>query len=165
MSSKYLFFMLSLIVTVLFVTPAVCQDSASMTPPIVKTAEGQVVITSRFENFVAGSQYRLGIGIAGEAAPDAKVELLKSGTPVSKESSAFVQKNTSHWWGVEQLQAKGFSLSPADLPQKGQRLTFRITISREKADALKKLYIFVSRDYGSSTWYLEDGVELNEKYW
>jgi hypothetical protein len=66
---------------------------------------------------------------------------------------------------MNELKSRGVSLAASDLPSAGQQLTFRVKLSRAAADNFEKLYIFVSRDYGGSTWYLEDGVELDQSYW
>jgi len=154
--------------TLLFLTPAgllVAQGSATMSAPVVRTAEGQVVFTTHLQDFVSGNKYRIGIGGVGSSAPDATIELELGDTALSKSATDFTQGFTSHWWGVDELKSRGVSLEASDLPSPGQQLTFRVKLSREAADNFEKLYIFVSRDYGGSTWYLEDGVELDQSYW
>jgi hypothetical protein len=86
-------------------------------------------------------------------------------TALSKSVTDFTQGYTSHWWGINELKSRGVSLSESDLPDQEQQLTFRVKLQREAADNFEKLYIFVSRDYGGDTWYLEDGVELDQSYW
>jgi hypothetical protein len=157
-----------LVGTLLFLTPVgllLAQDSATMSAPVVRTAEGQVIFTTHLQNFVAGSKYRVGIGGVGNSAPDATVEVELGEKPLSKSATDFTQGYTSHWWGMDQLKSRGIALTASELPESGQQLTFRVTLSREAANKFEKLYIFVSRDYGGDTWYLEDGVELDQSYW
>jgi hypothetical protein len=165
MASKFF----SIIVgTLLFLTPAgllMGQDSATMSAPVVRTAEGQVVFTTRLQDFVAGNKYRIGIGGVGASAPDAEIELELGETALGKSAADFTQGYTSHWWGMDELKSRGVTLAASDLPGKGKELTFRVKLAREAADNFEKLYIFVSRDYGGNTWYLEDGVELDQSYW
>lgn len=154
--------------TLLFLTPTgllLAQTSATMSAPVVRTAEGQVIFTTQLQNFVPGSKYRIGIGGVGNSAPDATIEVKLGETALSKATADFTQGYTSHWWGVDELKSRGIALSASDLPDSGQQLTFRVSIAREAADNFEKLYIFVSRDYGGDTWYLEDGVELDQSYW
>lgn len=154
--------------TLLFLTPVAlifAQDSATMSAPVVKNADGQVVFTTRLQNFVPGSEYRVGIGGVGNSAPDATIEVEIGDSGLSKPTTDFTQGFTSHWWGVDELKSRGVALGASDLPEKGKELTLRVKLMREAADNFEKLYLFVSRDYGGSTWYLEDGVELDQSYW
>jgi hypothetical protein len=165
MTKRFVFVSMLLIVflTVLFTTPALSQAGASMTAPVVRNTEGKVIITTRISSFTAGGKYRVGIGCAAASAPGAQVEALKDGsTALSLDAKTWAQKNTKDWWQVEPVQSIGFYLGPASLPE---QVLFRITIPKEAADQYEKMYIFVSKDYGADTWYLEDGVELEKKYW
>ena len=116
-------------------------------------------------NFAPSSRYRIGLGIPGDVTPDVTLELHENETAVSKEPVDFIQKNTNHWWGVPQIAARGFALSASELAGEGKELVFRMSIPRESAEKAGKLYIFISRDYGANTWYLEDGSELDESNW
>ncbi len=152
----------------LFLAPAdllLAQDSATMSAPVVRTAEGQVVFTTHVQNFVPGSKYRIGIGGVGDTAPDATIEVELDEKSLSKPVTDFTQGYTSHWWGMNELKSRGVALSGSDLPPPDKQITFRVTLAREVADNFEKLYIFVARDYGGGTWYLEDGVELDQSYW
>jgi hypothetical protein len=140
------------------------QDSAEMAAPVIRSAEGKVVFSSRFQSFATGSSYRIGVG-GVDVTPDAQLELLLDDEPLDFEPVSFQQGNTSHWWGMVELAAKGYILKPSDLPTEGQNLRMRITIPREIIDTYEKVYIFVSKDYGSDVWYLEDGIELEKSYW
>ena len=165
MLSKYLHFVLG---ALLFLTPTsllLAQDSATMSAPVVRTAEGQVIFTTQVENFVAGSKYRVGIGGVGNSGPAASIELELGENALAKPETDFTQGYTSHWWGMDALKSRGVALAAGELPSKGQQLTVRVKVPRDNADAFDKLYIFVSRDYGGDTWYLEDGVELDKSYW
>jgi len=165
MLCRFLYFVVG---ALLFLTPTgllMAQDSATMSAPVVRTAEGQVIFTTQLQHFVPGNKYRIGIGGVGSSAPDATIELELGETALSKSATDFTQGYTSHWWGMNELKSRGVALADSDLPGEGQQLTFRVRLSREAADNFEKLYIFVSRDYGGSTWYLEDGVELDQSYW
>jgi len=154
--------------TLLFLAPAemlVAQSGATMSAPVVQTAEGQVIFTSHLQDFSSGNKYRVGIGGVGATAPNATIELELGEKALSKSISDFTQGYTSHWWGMTELKSKGVMLADSDLPGQGTDLTFRVKVPRESADNYDKLYIFVSRDYGGNTWYLEDGVELDKSYW
>lgn len=154
--------------TLLFLTPAgllFAQDSATMSAPVVRNADGQVVFTTRLQNFVPGSNYRVGIGGVGNSAPDATIEVEIGESALSKATTDFTQGYTSHWWGVDELKSRGVALKASDLPEQGKELTLRVKLMRDAADNFEKLYLFVSRDYGGDTWYLEDGVELDKSYW
>ena len=51
------------------------------------------------------------------------------------------------------------------LPAAGDEGSLQITIPRASLENTEKIYIFVSKDYGSDTWYLEDGSELDKSFW
>jgi hypothetical protein len=164
MVSKFLRFALGALV-LLTPTGLLAQESATMSAPVVRTAEGQVIFTTNVENFVAGSNYRIGVGGVGNSGPAASIELELGDSALAKPATDFTQGYTSHWWGMEALKSRGVALAPGDLPAAGERLTVRVKIPKESANGFDKLYIFVSRDYGGDTWYLEDGVELDKSYW
>lgn len=165
MKCKLLLLLFTAFLTVFLTAPVHAQESASMSAPIIRTAEGNVTLTVRFSNFVPGSRYRIGFGIAGDAAPEVTLELTENSSAVSKEPVDFVQKNTNHWWGIPQLSARGYAFSVSELDGEGRELLFRITADRGLAEKAGKVYIFISRDYGADTWYLEDGSELDESNW
>jgi hypothetical protein len=141
------------------------QDSAAMGPPVIRSTGEEVVFVTKVQDFVAGSRYRLGIGCPGTSAPDASLELKMGNEVLGNPAVEFTQGYTSHWWGMDQLMAKGFQLKASELPEEGQALIFRMVVPKEIADKHEKIYIFVSRDYGNNTWYPEDGVELDQSYW
>jgi hypothetical protein len=141
------------------------QDSAAMSPPVIRTTGDEVVFITQVQDLVPGNSYRLGIACAGSSALEATLELRIGDELFASPEVEFTQEYTSHWWGVDKLKTKGFELKASDLPDAGQVLTFRVAVPREIADKHEKLYIFVSRDYGNNTWYPEDGVELDQSYW
>lgn len=151
--------------TLLFAGPLLAQDRATMSAPIIRSSGEDVVFTVRFEKFAAGRVYRVGFGVKSDKAIDAKVELLKGDSPVSVAPSDFEQGNASGWWGLDKVMSKGFVLEPAQLPPAGENLVFRVTAPRDALEQFEKVYIFVSRDYGSSRWYLEDGSEIDSSDW
>lgn len=164
MKSKLLLLILIAAAT-LVLTVSLAAQSATMSAPIVRTAEGQVIFTVRVENLEEGNQYRLGLGFPTDTAPEATVELSIEDSPVNLSPASFAQDNTSNWWGVSKLASRGFNLTPSDLPRQGEALTFRASVPKDTADQFEKLFIFISRDYGSNTWYLIDGSELSNSYW
>lgn len=135
-----------------------------MSAPVVRATGEEVQFTVHMQNLSEGRGYRLGLGAAGDSAPDVTVELMSGDSPVSIEATQFVQTNTSHWWGVPQVTAKGVQFEGAAVAG-AEDVTFRVSMSQEEADQYETLYIFVSRNYGSDTWYLEDGSELDQSYW
>ena len=165
MKRKHLLFVFTAFLTVFLATPVLAQQGASMTAPIIRSAEGSVRLSVRFSNFAPGNRYRIGFGIPGDVTPDVTLELLENETAVSKDPVDFVQKNTNHWWALPQLSARGFAFSASELATAGREFVFRVAVPRELAEKAGKIFIFVSRDYGAETWYLEDGSELNESYW
>jgi hypothetical protein len=124
-----------------------------------------VIVSARVSNFVPGKSYRLGVGCAGDKQLAAEVALSKADAPITKDSVEFKQGNTAHWWNVPELWCVGFTFTPDELSTQGLEFKLTASVDREVADACGKLYIFVSRDYGSSTWYLEDGSELEKTLW
>jgi len=164
MTNKWLFvsFLLVLFLAVFIAEPVLAQ-SATMTAPVIRNKQGQVIITTRISSFASGGKYRIGIGCAAEQAPPAKVEVFAGkDNPLPLQAKTWTQKNTKDWWQVEPVQTIGFFLDPSSLPDE---VLLRITIAKTDADKYDKMYIFVSKDYGGDTWYLEDGVELEKNYW
>jgi hypothetical protein len=165
MKRKHLLFVFTAFLTVFLATPVLAQESATMTAPIIRTAEGAIRLSVHFSNFVQGNRYRIGFGIPGEVTPDVTLELLENEAAVSKDPVDFVQKNTNHWWAIPQLAARGFAFSPSEIGTEGKEFVMRVSVPRELAEKAGKIFLFVSRDYGADTWYLEDGSELNESNW
>jgi hypothetical protein len=114
---------------------------------------------------VQGNRYRIGFGIPGEVTPEVTLELLENEAAVSKEPVDFVQNNTDHWWAIPQLSARGFAFSASELEGEGREFVLRISVPRELAENAGKIFVFVSRDYGANTWYLEDGSQIDESNW
>lgn len=145
-----------------FVASMQAQERVSMSAPIIRSTAEELVFTVRFEGFTDGRTYRLGVAAAG-ATPEASLELLRDDSPLNLSPTEFVQENTKAWWGVDSIKARGYTLGPNNLPDGA--VTLRVTMARETADQLGKLYLFIARDYGSGRWYLEDGTELAETDW
>ena len=165
MKRNPVFLVLGVTLVLAVMIPLLAQDSATTTAPIVKSSEAEVIISVRVKDFVPGKNYRLGLGAAGSAFPEGTYTLKKNDQPLSLAVADFTQKYTQDWWGVAQVAAKGFQLSASELPPAGTELLFSVAIPRDTASKFEKLFIFVSRDYGSGTWYLEDGSELDNSYW
>jgi len=165
MKRKHLLFVFTAFLTVFLATPVLAQESATMTAPIIRSAEGAVRLSVRFSNFVQGSRYRIAFGIPGEVTPEVTLELLENEAAVSKDPVDFVQKNTNHWWAIPQLAARGFAFSASEIGTEGKEFVMRVSVPRELAEKAGKIFVFVSRDYGGDTWYLEDGSELDESNW
>ncbi len=165
MKSKHLLLVFTAFLTVLLATPVLAQQGASMSAPIIRTAEGAIRFSVHFTNFAPDSRYRIGFGIRGDETPDVTLELQENETVVSKDPVDFVQKNTNHWWAIPQLSVRGYAFSASELVGEGKEFVLRMSVPREAAEKAGKIYIFVSRDYGGNTWYLEDGSELDESNW
>lgn len=142
----------------------VLAQGVTMGSPVVRIVEGDVLINVRVESFNAGDSYRIGVGVAGEAALPVEMTFIKAGNPVG-EVTEFTQGFTAHWWNVEQIICKGINLSGDMLPSDGEEGSLQISIPRTNMENVEKIYIFVSKDYGSETWYLEDGSELDKSFW
>lgn len=153
-----------LLILVLVVSSLFAFQRAAMEPPVVRGTEDQVAMTARFSGFVADGEYRLGFGVDGTYPSAAKIELTRDGEPVSWEFSDFSQGFTSSWWGVDKLTSKGVVLSGDQVPREGQNVTMRVSLPRDAADSLGKLYVFIAKKYGPN-WYLEDGAELTREHW
>lgn len=149
----------------LLVSPTIAQDRATMSAPVIRSSGDEIVFTVRFEGFAEGRSYRIGFGGKGEKAPNSQIELSVGDSKSTLESMDFVQGNTSGWWKIEELGAKGYTIEKSGIPAAGTALTFRVTVPRDVSDGYEKLYLFVSRDYGSGRWYLEDGSEIDKSDW
>ena len=143
---------------------SVAAQGVTMGSPVVRIIEGNVMISVRAETFNAGDKYRLGVGVPGETALPAEMTFTKAAGSVG-EVTEFTQGFTAHWWNVEQIICKGINLSGDMLPTAGEEGSLQISIPREALAGKEKIYIFVSKDYGSDTWYLEDGSELDKSFW
>ncbi|UCF38327.1 MAG: hypothetical protein JSU96_05605 [Acidobacteriota bacterium] len=165
MKLKLLISTFTLAIACILALPVAAQDNAVTSAPMVKSMDGNVVFSIRVSSFVPGKNYRLGFGAAGDTAPVGTLKLTQDGKDVAAEALDFKQGYTSNWWGVEQVASKGFQLKAADLPPAGTELLFEVSLPQEAADQFNKLFIFVARDYGSNTWYLEDGSVLEDTYW
>ena len=135
-----------------------------MSSPVVRMVEGEVLISVRLGTFDPGGTYRFGVGVAGDTALPADMTFTVAGAPVG-EVTEFTQGFTAHWWTVEQIICKGMEISGDMIPASGQEGSLQISIPRESLANPEKIYIFVSKDYGSDTWYLEDGSELDKSFW
>ena len=141
------------------------QDRASMEAPLIRTTPDTVSFIALFSAFVPGGYYRLGVGTNGADLSSATIELLRDGTPVQVKIVNFTQGYTSAWWGVEQIRVRGCVLKRSQLPGNGGSLTLKFSIPRADAGKAGKLYVFVAKKYGPTTWYVEDGAELNRRHW
>lgn len=151
-------------VAILFPTLLPAQDRVSMSAPVIRTSTGEVSISARFQGLNPERNYRIGIGVTGQF-PESKIEIARDDTPVAASLDDFIQGHTSNWWGVEQLTARGFQLDGNDLGSASEELVLRISIPQAEADKLENIYLFISRNYGGKTWYLEDGADLDNSYW
>jgi hypothetical protein len=145
--------------------PVFAQDRATMSAPVIRSTAEQVVITVRFEKMNSSRSYRIGLGDAGDKAPQATTTLTSNDKEVPIEATDFTQGNTSGWWKVDQLSCIGYVVSGPAVPAEGQSLLLQFTLPKKVADTYDKLFVFVSRDYGSHRWYLEDGTEIDKSDW
>lgn len=136
-----------------------------MSAPILRTSEGKVIISVHIKDFAPGKDYRIAVASSIDSKIEATVELTLNDTPLSVTATKFKQKNPGQWWGVSQFNATGFELKAAQLPPAGQDLVLKAEVDHDEATAVGKLYVFVARDYGSDTWYLEDGSEIDKSVW
>ena len=139
-------------------------QGVTMSSPVVRIVEGSVMISLRMETFNAGDKYRIGVGVAGETALPVEMTFTK-GADSFGETTEFTQGFTAHWWNVDQIICTGLELSGDMLPAEGGEGAVQIAIPRSSLENKEKIYIFVSKDYGSETWYLEDGSELDKSFW
>ena len=151
-------------VLALVATWAAAQERASMSAPVIRSTAEELIISARFEDFVADRSYRIGFG-AVDKAPEMTLELMLGDEPVSLEAQDFVQGNTSAWWRVEHVNARGYFLKGEDLPEEGGALVLRVRLNRSEAEKYDRLFIFVARDYGNDRWYLEDGTVIEKSDW
>ncbi len=137
------------------------QDTATMTAPVIKTNAEEIQFTVDCRDFEAGGDYRLGFG-GVDAVEEAQLELLEGDSAVEAELISFSQAHTQTWWGMPQLEMKGFLVPSASA---GQQLKLRVKVPRSVADTLPAVYLGLSRDYGGGLWYLEDGAEVKKDLW
>ena len=150
---------------VMFLTfPVLGQDRVTMTSPVIRTTVDDIILSVDLTDFTSGNSYRLGFG-AAKGQVKARLQLVKGTEEVPTPQMDFVQGHTSSWWEVPQISVRGWSLEGANLPDAGERLTFRVMISRADAKEITKVYLLVSRSYGPELWYLEDGVEMDQSMW
>jgi hypothetical protein len=142
---------------------ALGQGRVAMSSPIIRSKEKSLFLVVSFSDFQPGSSYQLGIGSNGVDLTSAKIELTLGSQLSSSPLVSFEQGNTQGWWGTNSIQVRGYQLGTSVGP--GQKITMSVQIPIELADQAKKLYLFVSRDYGENLWYLEDGIELTDQYW
>jgi hypothetical protein len=142
------------------------QDRASMSAPVIRAMpEGNVSFSAQFSDLASTGEYRLGFGPATGKLNGAKIEVLKNGTPINSQISDFEQGYCSNWWNINKVSLQGVSLSGGTIPNKDEKLTLRVTVPKAELEKVKKVYMLVSRKYGTDVWYIEDGVEMNESYW
>lgn len=151
-------------VAALFQTLLPAQDRVSMSSPVIRTTVEGVSISARFQGLSPERRYRIGVGVKGQF-PQAEIELSREDSPLPTNPTDFVQQHTGNWWGVEQLSARGYLIEGSKIGGPSEELLLRVSIPRAEADKLDHIYIFISRDYGSDTWYLEDGIDLDKSYW
>ena len=150
---------------VVFLTfPALGQERVEMTSPVIRTTVDDIILSVDLSGFSSGNSYRLGFG-AAKGQIKARLQLVKGTEDVPVPMMDFVQGHTSSWWEVPEIPARGWSLEGANLPKAGERLTFRVMISRADAKEITKIYLLISRSYGPDLWYLEDGVEMDQSMW
>jgi len=160
--------MKKLVVVILFLSIGAFlsgQDRATMSAPVIRAMPEGVTFSASFTDFSTGGDYRLGLAAAGGKLLGTKVELLKNGTALQLQPSDFDQNYTSNWWNVPKVLVHGYSLSGSNVPAKTDKVTLRVTVSKEELDKHKKVYMLIARKYGEGVWYLEDGVEMNETNW
>ena len=163
MRNKILFTVLSICLFSICLTNVSAQG-VTMGSPVVRIVEGNVMISVRVDQFNADDKYRIRVGVAGDTPLPLEMTLTKGADTIT-EITEFTQGFTAHWWNVDQIACKGLELSGDMLPAAGQEGSLQIKIEKSELENTERIYIFVSKDYGSDTWYLEDGSELDKSFW
>lgn len=137
--------------------------AAEMSAPILRTTIDEIIITTYFSAFDADKEYRIGVGAPGSGMGEVKILLQKDGADLSESPMNFKQGYTSTWFGVDAIDARGYVFGKGETP--GDRISVRISMSRDQADSIGKFYIFIARKYGADRWYLEDGTDVDKSNW
>ena len=137
-----------------------------MSAPVIRAApEGNVTITAQFSEMAQTGEYRLGFAVPTGKVESVKLELLKDGTAVNLPVMDFEQGYCANWWGLTKVSAQGFVVLGSAIPGKEEKLTLRVTVPKAELDKFKKVFMLVSRKYGTDVWYIEDGSEMDESFW
>ncbi len=158
-------FVLLTFIGVVFTWSLLGQGRVSMTAPVLKAETEQISFTTRFSDFVAGSDYRLGVGTTGDKIEGAEFELSKDNAPLSTELISFTQGFASAYFEVEEISVQGFSFPSTDLPGAGEEVAMKVTIPRAEAERLERIFIVVTKQFGPDRWYIMDGGEINSTHW
>ena len=158
-------FVLLTFIWVIFTWSLLGQGRVSMAAPVLKAEVEQISFTTKFSDFVAGSDYRLGVGTTGDKIEGAEIELLKGDAPLSKDLISFTQGFASAYFEVEEISVQGFSFPSTDLPAEGELVAMKVTIPRAEAERLERLFIIVAKQFGPDRWYIMDGGEINSTHW
>ena len=142
--------------------PALGQQEASMSSPILKATADEVGVTTRFSAFPSGNEYRLGVGSVGGAISDLKIELSKGDTQLSKNVESFTQGYTNSWFEVDEISVQGYHLTSGDIPASGEELIMTISVPRSEAERLTKFFVILARKYNPDRWYVVEGAEIDE---
>ena len=141
------------------------QGRATLSSPVLKTEPDAIIFTTRFSSFVAGNDYRIGVGTTGDELAGAQFELSKDGSPVSRELFSFRQGFSSAYFNVDEIQVQGFFLPSSDLPAAEEEITLKVIVPRSAAEKAKRLFIIITKQFGPDTWYIMDGAEINDSHW
>ena len=137
-----------------------------MSAPVIRAApDGNVTFTAQFSEMAQTGEYRLGFAVPSGKISGAKLELLKNGNPVNLPLMDFEQGYCANWWGLTKVSAQGFVVLGNAIPGKEEKLTLRVTVPKVEMDKYKKVFLLVSRKYGTDVWYIEDGSEMDESFW
>ena len=145
--------------------PLLGQEEASMSSPVLQATPEAIHVTARFENFLSGARYRLGVGTAGDTLSDVTLELLKGESPLSKELESFQQGYAQSWFEVNEISVQGFRLSSSDFPAQGEPLILKVTVPRAEAERVQKFFIILAKHYDPDRWYIIEGAELTDSLW
>ena len=147
----------------LVLTPAsFAAERASMEAPVIRASEDSITVSARFSNLSTDGVYRIAAGVASGDLESAQLELKKEGDVLDLEVIEYTQGYTSSWWDVSEIAARGYQLEGAGIPDDGSSLYLKVTLPLGDADRTGKFYIFVAKQYGPTTWYLEDGSEISD---
>ncbi len=141
------------------------QGRASLTSPVLKAERDTITFTTRFADFLDGSDYRIGVGVVGEELDGAQFELTQGDSALSKELFSFRQGFATAYFNVDEIQVQGFFFPSAELPPAGEELTLKVSVPRSAAEVAQRIFIIVTKQFGPDTWYIMDGAEINDSHW
>lgn len=140
------------------------QDRPSLTAPVLKAEPETISFTTRITNLAPGSDYRIGVG-APTDIQGGTFEVANGDAVLPMEPAAFKQGYATAYFEMDAIPALGYLFSSTDLPGPEEAIVLKVSVPREEADRLERIFIFVSKQFGPTTWYIMDGAEINNTHW